>query len=73
MLLSDSTKTGFETGDDDATSVLKLFPSHMHACALALDSVGSLKYHRIMECFEWERILKIIQFCPPTISRDTLC
>lgn len=46
MLLSDSTKTGYETGDDDdATSVLKLFPCHMHACALAPDSVGSLKYH----------------------------
>lgn len=65
MLLSDSTKTGHETGDDDAAaSVLKLFPCHMHACALAPASVGSLKYHGIMECFEWKGILKIIQFHP---------
>lgn len=52
MLLSNSTETGHENGDD--ASVLKLFPCHMHACALAPDSVGSLKYHGIMECFEWE-------------------
>lgn len=52
MLLSDNTETGHETGDVDAASVLKLFPCHMHAHALAPDSVGSLKYHRIVECFE---------------------
>lgn len=52
MLLSGNTETGHETGDVDAASALKLFPCPMHAYALAPDSVDSLKYHRIVECFE---------------------